>query len=117
MSKHICALCNEVEVEMEFDVLGQFIPTSSFCNGCYFDVLVFRNHEMWIFEDDMIAMGYNYQTVPIQVINPFDSHWEDSDYADEMKESQEGFPHLEKYKDRLDYHNWEVDSETKEELK
>ena len=46
MKTPICALCNKVEVEMEN---GE--PTSSFCNGCYFDVLVFRCHEMWIFED------------------------------------------------------------------
>jgi len=107
MKTPICALCNKVEVEMEN---GE--PTSSFCNGCYFDVLVFRCHEMWIFEDDMITFGYNYQTVPIQVLNPFDSQWEDcsgGDYVEEMKEEQKRFPHLEKYKDTRDYKNWEVD--------
>ena len=95
MEKQICDLCNEFEVEMEN---GE--PNSSFCNSCFFDVLIFRNDQMWIFEDDMKAFGYNYKTVPIQVLNPFDSQWENSDYVEEMKEEQKLFPHLEKYKDR-----------------
>jgi len=94
MKTPICDLCCEQEVEMEN---GE--PTSSFCNPCFFDVLDLKLGEMWIWEEQMKGEGYNYQTVPIQVLNPFDSIWEDSEYIEMMEEAKPYHKHLEKFKD------------------
>ena len=92
----ICSLCKDEEVELEN---GE--PTSSFCNYCFFDVLVLRCGEMYILADDVEKFGYTYQNVPIEILNPFDSHWQekDNEYYEEMEDEREYLPHLEKWKD------------------
>ena len=92
----ICILCKEEEVEVED---GE--KSSSYCNPCFFHVLILRNGEMYILEDDVKAFGYTYQTVPAQILNPFDSYWQDeaNEYYEEMEEERKLLPHLEKWKD------------------
>ena len=92
----ICILCNDEEVELEN---GE--KTSSYCNYCFFDVLVLRNGEMYILEDDVKVFGYTYQTVPAQILNPFDANWQekDNEYYEWAEEERKILPHLEKWKD------------------
>ena len=93
----ICMLCKEQEVEVDN---GE--PTSSYCNYCFFEVLVLKCGDMYILEDDVKRYKYTYQTVPAVILNPFDSHWQDeaNEYYEEMEEERELLPHLEKWKDR-----------------
>ena len=93
----ICILCNDEEVEVDN---GE--PTSSYCNTCFFDVLVLKCGEMYILEDDVKRYEYTYQTVPAVILNPFDSHWQDeaNEYYEEMEEERKLLPHLKKWKDR-----------------
>ena len=92
----ICVLCKDEEVELEN---GE--KTSSYCNYCFFDVLVLRNGEMYILEDDVKVFGYTYQTVPAQILNPFDANWQekDNEYYEWAEEERKILPHLEKWKD------------------
>jgi hypothetical protein len=98
LSAPICILCKHEEVEMED---GE--PTSSYCNTCFFDVLIMREQEFYILEYDAKEMGYKYKDVPAQILNPFDSLWEDltadDDYYEDMISQRELSPHLKKWKD------------------
>tara|TARA_R100000687_G_C6301028_1_gene95922 strand:+ start:65 stop:424 length:360 start_codon:yes stop_codon:yes gene_type:complete len=93
-----CRLCKEEEVEVED---GE--KTSSYCNSCFFHVLILRHGEMYILEEDVKELEWTYQTVPAEILNPFDSCWddlpEDDDYYDSMIEEREHSPHLAKWRD------------------
>ena len=93
-----CILCKEQEVEVED---GK--KTSSYCDTCFFDVLIMRHQELYILEDDVEVFGWTYPTVPAQILNPFDSCWddlpEDDDYFESMIQEREHSPHLEKWRD------------------
>ena len=100
-----CSLCKDEEVEVED---GE--KTSSYCNSCFFHVLILRNGEMYILEDDVKVFGWTYQTVPAEILNPFDSCWdnlpEDDDYYYSTIEEREHSPHLAKWRD-IPQHLWE----------
>jgi len=93
-----CRLCKEQEVELENGKI-----TSSYCNTCFFDVLVMRHQEFYILEEDVKEYGWTYTTVPAKILNPFDSCWdnlsEDDDYYESMIQEREHSPHLAKWKD------------------
>lgn len=93
-----CILCKEQEVEVED---GK--KTSSYCDTCFFDVLIMRHQEFYILEEDVKALGWTYATVPAEILNPFDSLWDDldkdDDYYESMIEERYNSPHLAKWKD------------------
>ena len=99
-----CILCKENEVEVEG---GE--KTSSYCDPCFFHVLILRNGEMYILEDDVKVYGWTYQTVPAEILNPFNSCWdnlpEDDDYYYSTIEEREHSPHLAKWRD-IPQHLW-----------
>ena len=99
-----CILCKENEVEVEN---GE--KTSNYCDTCFFQVLIMRHQEFYILEDDVKVYGWTYPTVPAEILNPFDSCWddlpEDDDYYDSMIEEREHSPHLAKWRD-IPQHLW-----------
>ena len=89
-----CRLCR-VTVDSEDE--------TSFCSDCHFYILTYIEDEEWIFQDQVEAMGWTYATVPVQILNPFDSRWDEPDVDEDVLElindKREASPHLEKWKD------------------
>ena len=89
-----CRLCR-VSVDSEDE--------TSFCSDCHFYTLTHIADEEWIFQDQVEDMGWTYATVPVQILNPFDSRWDDPDVDEDVlvliNDKREASPHLEKWKD------------------
>ena len=89
-----CRLCR-VSVDSEDE--------TSFCSDCHFYTLTYIEDEEWIFQDQVEDMGWTYATVPVQILNPFDSRWDEPDVDEDVLElindKREASPHLEKWKD------------------
>ena len=89
-----CRLCR-VSVDSEDE--------TSFCSDCHFYTLTHIADEEWIFQDQVEDMGWTYATVPVQILNPFDSRWDEPDVDEDVLElindKREASPHLEKWKD------------------
>ena len=89
-----CRLCR-VTVDSEDE--------TSFCSDCHFYTLTYIEDEEWIFQAQVKDMGWTYATVPVQILNPFDSRWYEPDVDEDVlvliNDKREASPHLEKWKD------------------
>jgi len=76
---------------------------TSFCSDCHLYTLTYLEEEEWIYPEDVEDMGWTYATVPVGILNPFDSRWDDPDVDEDVLElinnQREASPYLEKWKD------------------
>jgi len=51
------------------------------CDSCFFSN-PFMHEQLWVFEETAIEYGWTKETSPIEVINPDDEIWDDSEYKE-----------------------------------
>ena len=67
-----CSFCKEEYTNHEGEDNG-------ICDSCFFNN-PWMHDQLWVWEEIAIKYGWTKETSPIQVINPNDEIWKDSEY-------------------------------------
>jgi len=77
-----CTFCKS---EIDSKDYPEYEGENGLCDSCFFSN-PFMHEQLWTWEETAIKYGWTKETSPIEVINPDDEIWDNSEYKEFVRE-------------------------------